>query len=319
MSIVSDRRDTPKALVVLGPTASGKTALAISLAERFDGEIVNEDSRQVYRYMDVGTAKPTREERARVPHHGFDVVYPDESWTLAQQLRLTLETMEGVLARRRLPILCGATGQYLRAGLEGWSVPEVPPNPELRARLEREAGRSGAPALHARLWQVDPVSADRIMPNDLRRIARALEVWYATGRPLSELRRSEPPPYDFLILGLTMERARLYERIDRRAEGQLRAGLLDEISRLLRHGYDWSLPSMRSIGYGEFEPYFEGAADVEECLQRFKYDCHDLARRQYIWFRRINGINWLDASSESLAGDALGTVAAWLGRRAETS
>ncbi|MDP9379354.1 MAG: tRNA (adenosine(37)-N6)-dimethylallyltransferase MiaA [Chloroflexota bacterium] len=301
-----------KVLVVLGPTASGKTPLAIHLARGYGGEIISQDSRQVYREMDIGTAKPTLGERALAPHHGLDVVSPDETWTLAQQQRLTYEMVAQLRRSGRLPMLVGGTGQYLRAILEGWTVPEVPPDLELRDALAREAELVGTPTLHARLGEVDPEAAAKIMPNDLRRVVRALEVWQHTGRKLSEQQRAEPPPYDTLLVGLTMERAELYRRIDERVGRMLAAGLLDEVTELLEWGYGWELPAMRTIGYGEWRPYLQGHASVEECAERVRLNTHNFARHQYVWFRRFREVHWLDSSSPALERDASCLVERWI-------
>jgi tRNA dimethylallyltransferase len=299
-------------LVVLGPTGVGKTGLGVELADRFGGEVVSQDSRQVYRLMDIGTAKPSAEERARAPHHALDLVWPPETWTLAQQQRLTYDLVARLSGEGRLPLLVGGTGQYLRAALEGWTIPQVPPDEGLRDRLRARAEAEGTGALHRRLREVDAPAAERIMPNDLRRIVRALEVWERTGRPLSEQQRAEPPPWDALVLGLTLPRERLYERLDARAEAQVGAGLLDEIRGLLARGYGWELPSMRSVGYGEFRPHFEGGASLGECIQRLKWDTHALARRQYVWFRRFEAARWFDVSTPGARGEIEAAVQRWL-------
>ncbi len=281
-------------LVLLGPTASGKTEYALELAERFNGEVISQDSRQVYRYMDLGTAKPTSAQRARAPHHGLDLVSPDEPWTLAQQQALTYEAVAGASGRGSLPMLVGGTGQYLRAVLEGWTIPAVPPDVELRARLAGEAGTAGSEALWERLRLVDPEAATRIMRTDVRRVVRALEVWELTGRKLSEQQQAQPPPYDFLIIGLTMPREALYARTNERADRMLDSGLLEEIEMLLSRGYDRSLSSMRTIGYGEFQPLFEGRASKESCVDRLRFNTHKFVRHQYVWFRRFESVIWLD-------------------------
>lgn len=282
------------------------------LARRFGGEIVNQDSRQVYRCMDIGTAKPTLAERELAPHHGLDLVAPDETWTLAHQQRLTYDTVRSLAERSRLPILVGGTGQYLRAALEGWTIPEVPPDQRIRERLRLEAETAGVAGLYDRLRRIDPQAAWKIMPNDLRRIVRALEVWETTGRRISEQQRAEPPPYDVLLLGLTLPREALYGRIDDRAARMMRSGLLEEISGLLDRGYDWSLASMQTIGYGEFRPYFEGRAALEECVERLRFNTHRLARHQYVWFRRFENLHWLDAGDSASLSVGEHLVASWL-------
>lgn len=299
-------------LVILGPTASGKTDLAVRLGAALGAEVVSQDSRQVYRGMDIGTAKPTPAERALVPHHGLDLVGPDQTWTLAQQQRMTYDSVERLHGAGRLPMLVGGTGQYLRAILEGWTVPEVPPDPDLRMSLTEESGRIGVPALHARLAEIDPEAAAKIMPNDLRRIVRGLEVWHATGRGLSEQQRAVPPPYDPLLLGVTMDRSALYARIDARVGRMVEVGLLEEIARLLSAGYSWDLPAMRTIGYGEFRPYFRDRAPLADCIERVRLDTHRFVRHQCVWFRKLGDVHWLDSSEPVLRDRAERVVSEWL-------
>jgi len=286
-------------IVILGPTAVGKTALSIDLCLEYNGEVVNQDSRQVYRYMDIGTAKPTREQQAKVRHHCIDLVNPDETWTLAQQQELSYRTIDSLLDRHKVPFVVGGTGQYLKAIIEGWNIPRVAPNPEIRDSLRAIAKQKGTKFLHDKLRSVDPVAAERILPGDLRRIIRALEVFELTERPISELQSSEPPKYDFLILGLTMDRSKLYERIENRTKDMLRRGLLEEIQGLLDMGYGWDLPSMQSIGYGDFQPYFEGRSSLEECLRQLSYHNHKLVRHQYVWFRKFRDVNWFDPTTDT--------------------
>jgi tRNA dimethylallyltransferase len=292
-------------LAVVGPTAVGKTALAIELAQALGGEIVSADSRQVYRGMDIGTAKPTPAERAAVPHHVIDVVDPDEAFSLACYQDLARAAIADIAARGRLPLLVGGTGQYLAAVLQGWQVPRVAPQPELRAALEREAAERGAAALHARLAQVDPAAAAAIAPSNLRRIVRALEVYEVTGRPISEQRSMQPPPYRARTLWLTLPAPELYRRIDTRVDAMIAAGLVEEVRRLLERGYGWDLPAMSGLGYREFRPYFEGRASLEQAIQRLKYDTHAFARRQAAWFRRLPAVEQLPANAPDLPARAL--------------
>ena len=285
----------PLVVVLLGPTGVGKTPLAVELAQALGGEIVSADSRQVYRGMDIGTAKPTPAQRAAVPHHLLDVVEPDAVFTLANFCEQARAAIEDIAGRGRLPFLVGGTGQYLAAMLEGWKVPRIPPQPELRARLRREAQEKGTEALYRRLQEVDPEAAAHILPGNLRRIIRALEVYEVTGMPFSQQRGREKPPYDYLVLGLTMERPALYERVDRRAEEMVRQGLVEEVQSLLARGYGWDLPSMSGLGYIQFRPYLEGRCSLEEALARLKYDTHAFIRHQYTWFRRLPVQRWFDA------------------------
>ena len=290
-----------RAIVLLGPTGVGKTPLAIELARALNGEIVSADSRQVYRWMDIATAKPTATQRAAVPHHLLDVVAPNEPFTLADYCEQAHAALVGIAGRGRQPFLVGGTGQYLAAMIEGWKVPPVPPQPALRARLQQEAQEQGPETLYRRLQQVDPQAAANILPGNLRRIIRALEVYEVTGAPFSGQQGRETPPYDFLILGLTMERSALYAQVDRRAEEMVRQGLAKEIRALLARGYDWDLPAMSGLGYVQFRPHLEGRCSLEESLLRLKHDTHAFIRHQYTWFRRFPVQRWFDASrSEDL-------------------
>jgi tRNA dimethylallyltransferase len=282
-------------LVVVGPTAVGKTALSLHLAEALGGEVVSADSRLFYRRMDIGTAKPTPEERARVPHHLIDIAGPDETVGLAEFQEQAYAAIADVHARDKLPLLVGGTGQYVRAVVEGWRIPRVPPDPALRAELEAQAAAEGAPALHARLAQLDPNAARRIDPRNVRRVIRALEVCLITGKPISEQQRKQPPPYRVLQIGLTMERAALYARADRRVEAMMAAGLEDEVRRLVEAGYGWHLPAMSGLGYAQFQPFFEGQATLEEVVVEIKRATRRFIRHQHNWFRPNNpAIRWFD-------------------------
>ena len=285
-------------VAIVGPTAAGKSELALRLAQRFGGEIVNADSRLVYRGMDVGTGKPSPAELANVAHHIVDVVDPDETYNLALYLEEANGAIRGVDSRGRLPLLVGGTGQYVWALLEGFSAPQVPPSPSLRERLETQARDEGHDALWARLREVDPESAGRIDPRNVRRVVRALEVTLESGVPFSQARKRERPPYRSLVIGLTIERAELYRRIDRRVEGMITAGWLGEAARLQGSGYLPDLPAMGAIGYREMAAYVTGKLSLEEATLRIKGATHRFARRQYAWFRLSDPrISWLDAAS----------------------
>ena len=288
-------------LVIVGPTAVGKTELSLRLAEVFEGEIVSADSRLFYRGMDVGTAKPTPEERARFPHHLIDVADPDETVGLAEFQEQAYAAIDGVHARGKLPLLVGGTGQYVRAVVEGWRIPRVPPDPALRAELEAQAEREGSEHLHARLARLDPVAARRLDHRNVRRVVRALEVCLITGRPISEQQGKQPPPYRILQIGLTMERAALYDRADRRVEAMIAAGLEDEVRGLVEAGYGWDLPAMSGLGYAQFRPYFEGQATLEEVVAEIERATHRFIRHQYNWFRLNDpAIRWFDVTETAL-------------------
>lgn len=280
-------------VVILGPTAVGKTGLAVALAQALDSEIVSADSRQVYRYMDIGTAKPTPAERAQATHHLIDIVAPDESLSLAEYQRAAYAHLDRLHALGKVPLLVGGTGQYLSAVIEGWSIPQVAPNPALRAELEAYAAEHGSQALHDRLRTLDPEAAHRIEHQNIRRVVRALEVCLETGRPITELQRKSPPPYAIHEIGLTMPRDTLYAQADRRFDEMMARGLLDEVRHLLDMGYDRALPAMSGIGYAQLCAHLLDGQPLAESVSASKRLTHDFIRRQYTWFRKYNpAIMW---------------------------
>jgi tRNA dimethylallyltransferase len=283
-------------VVIVGPTAVGKTRLALRLAGELGAEIVSADSRQVYRGMDIGTDKPAAEECQRVPHHLIDIVGPDEKLTLARYQDMAYAAIDDVLARGRVPLLVGGTGLYIKAVVEGWGIPRVKPNEALRAELYREAEVKGREILHARLRQVDPVAAEKIDPRNVRRVVRALEVYLETGRPISELQRRKPPPYRILQIGLTMDRAALYQRIDQRVDRMIERGLVEEVRGLVEQGYGYELPAMSGLGYRQIGCYLRGEISLEEAIRLIKRDTRRFVRQQYNWFRlEDEGIRWFQA------------------------
>ncbi len=317
---MATRADTAQRVLIaiLGPTATGKSGLAIALARRFDGEVINADSRQVYVGMDIGTAKPTPEERGGVLHHLFDIVRPDEPFSLGRWLELARETLESIWRRGRLPIVVGGTGQYLWALLEGWTVPRVPPRPDLRRRLEEQARQEGAEALYRELAQRDPAATAFVDPRNLRRVIRALEVMEATGRPFSEQRRRDGPPFPYLAIGLWLPRRELYRRIDQRVEEMVRRGLVEEVRRLLDAGYSPDLPAMSSIGYKEMCQHLQGELSLKEAMERIRAGTHRLVRHQENWFRRSDPrIRWLRADAPDLVEEASRLVEEFLEARRE--
>jgi tRNA dimethylallyltransferase len=293
---MSESPPTPQLTVVFvaGPTASGKTALALALAHRFAGEIVNADSRAFYRGMDIGTAKPTAAERAAAPHHLIDVANPDEVCSLGWFLERARTALAEIARGGRLPLVVGGTGQYVRALSEGWDPPHVPPDPKFRALLERRIDAEGLPVLAAELRRLDPSAATRIDMKNPRRVVRALEVALnPSGRRTSP--RPAPRPRS-LILGIAVEREELYRRIDARVDAMFEAGLVEEVRGLLARGYDCALPAFSAIGYREVCGHLSGDLTLEEARSRTKLNTHRLARTQAAWFRRSDPrITWLDA------------------------
>ncbi|HSM92269.1 MAG TPA: tRNA (adenosine(37)-N6)-dimethylallyltransferase MiaA [Anaeromyxobacteraceae bacterium] len=280
-------------VVIAGPTASGKTALAVELCRRLGGEVVSADSQQIYRGLDVGTAKPTAEERAAVPHHLIDVAAPGEGWDAARFVRAADGAITEIAGRGRVPVVVGGTGLYLRALLHG--VVDAPGrDPELRARLEEEARVHGRPAVHASLAQVDPEAASRIRPNDLVRVVRALEI-AASGRTQTERFREHafaPDRYAALLFALGPSREELHRRIDARVEAMFAGGLLDE-ARALVERFGERLPAKLPIGYADAIALLRGECTRAEAVHRVQVETRRYARRQVIWLRRERGIEWL--------------------------
>ncbi len=289
----------PPLIAIVGPTAVGKTRLAVRLGEGLGAEIISADSRQIYRGLDIGTAKASAEERRRVPHHLIDVVDPDDKFTLALYQEMAYAAIDDVHARGLVPLLVGGTGLYVQAVIEGWGIPHVEPNEGLRAELYRQAEEEGMEALHARLQKVDPVAAKRIDIRNVRRVVRALEVYLETGTPISELQCKKPPPYRILQMGLTMEREELYRCIDRRVDRMIEAGLVEEVRGLVARGYDYDLPAMSGLGYRQIGRYLRGEVGLEEAVRLIKHDTRRFVRQQYNWFRLDDEqIHWFDALND---------------------
>ena len=282
-------------LAIVGPTGVGKSRLALSIAQAFDGEIVNADSRQVYRYMDIGTAKPSQEERSLVTHHLIDVLNPDQSFSLAQYQELAFKAIEGIQQRGKPVLLVGGSGQYVWSVLEGWGIPQVMPDPELRRSLEEKAAWVGGDELHQELASVDPVAAQRIDPRNVRRTIRALEVSREAETPISQLQGKTAPPFNTLVIGLTMDREELYHRIDLRVDGMIEKGLIGEVKHLMNRGYDFNLSSMSSIGYRQIGLFLKGELTLAAATQQIKFETHRLVRQQYTWFQlQDDRIKWFD-------------------------
>ena len=295
------------AFVLLGPTASGKSRLALELAADLPLEIVVMDSAQVYRGMDIGTAKPTAEERARVPHHLIDLVDPDQSYSVGLWREGAVQTVSGILQKNRIPLLVGGTMLYYRALTAGLAA--MPSSdPELRAELDASAARRGWPSLHAELAKVDPEAAQRIQPNDAQRIQRALEVWKLTGEPLSkiQLRKEAPLPFALKALALMPERAALHARIADRFGAMLAAGLVDELRSLKsRFALHPALPSMRAVGYRQAWEFLEGRFGEDELRSRGVAATRQLAKRQLTWLRSFRDVETLPAADPRILRLAL--------------
>jgi len=290
----------PKILVIAGPTASGKSALALELARRLDGEIVNADSLQVYRGMDIGTAKPSIEERAGIPHHLIDIADPDQPFSAADFAGAADAAIRDIDSRGKRAIVVGGTGLYIRALLKGL-VDSPGGADEFRQALHEEAGRLGNEALLERLRQVDPELAGRTHPNNLVRIIRALEVHHLTGIPLSRYQEEHGfsgQRYQVLQIGIRVERPLLYERIDERVSRMLGQGLLQEVKRLLDAGYDREYKAMRAIGYKEMAAYLAGECSLDEAIRLIKRDSRHYAKRQLTWFNADKDILWLEYPAE---------------------
>jgi len=284
----------PQIVVIVGPTAVGKTAMVLHLAARLPVEVISCDSMQVYRYLDIGTAKPSLEEQRAVPHHLIDVVDPDEDFDAGRYRQMAAAAIANVVRRGRIPLIVGGTGLYLRALLHGL-IPRAPQDPEVRARLRRLAAKHGGAFLHQRLQAVDPQAAAKIHPHDLVRLIRGLEIWETTGRPPSQLygehgfRRRH---YRVLKIGLQRPRSELYQRIERRVEEMMAQGLLEEVEELLRRGYGPELKSMQGLGYRHMVQCLHGSWSLEVAVEKLQRDTRRYAKRQMTWFRSDSGIRW---------------------------
>lgn len=287
-------------VAIVGPTAVGKSALALSLASEVTGEIIGADSRQVYRRLDIGTGKPTLEDRKKVAHHVVDLVDPDEEFSVAHYLEAASGSIEEIFDRGSTPLLVGGTGQYVRALLEGYRLPKVPPDPGLRKELDIVAETEGGRLLLMReLEDLDPVAASRIDSRNVRRVIRAIEVSRITGSPFSEVATRTAPPYRVLTIGVTAPRAWLFSCIDSRVDHMVDAGWVAEVEGLVKSGLDLSLPSMSSLGYETIVRHLGGDLRLDEAIAEIQLETHRFARRQYTWFKPSDkGIRWLDVSRD---------------------
>jgi tRNA dimethylallyltransferase len=290
----------PKLVIILGPTAVGKSDIVVGLAAQFDGDIISADSQQVYRYMDIGTAKPMGEQRQRIPHHLIDVVDPDEDFNAAMFRKLAIESASKIAAGGKNIIICGGTGLYIKALIQGlFAGPGR--DPQIREAFQSEINENGIGALYQRLEQVDPASARRIHPHDRQRITRALEVYETTGRKISEWQNQHAfsdLAFEVLKLGLIRQRTELYERIERRCDSMIQMGLVDEVKGLVQKGYGLALKSMQSVGYRHIGLFLEGRMSLNNAVSLMKRDTRRLAKRQLTWFRADHEIHWFDPERE---------------------
>ncbi len=284
---------------IVGPTGIGKSQLALRIAQIFEGEIVSADSRQVYRHMDVGTAKPSWEELSLVPHHLINILNPDEDFSLAQYQELAYRAINDIHQRNKLPILVGGSGMYVWSVLEDWGIPRVPPDLEFRHSLEEKAAKVGKDELYQELVKIDPVAAQRIDRRNVRRTIRALEVHRGVEIPFSQLQYKEIPPFKTLIIGLTADRAELYRRIDLRVDEMIKQGLVAEVEKLMNMGYDFNMPAMSGIGYKQIGMFLNGELTLATAIQQIKFETHRFVRHQYNWFQlKDDRIQWFDIQSK---------------------
>ena len=296
--------DKGKIAVIIGPTAVGKTNLSIELALRYNGEIISGDSMQVYKGMDIGTAKITAKEQRGVPHHLIDIKEPDEPFSAAEFQQRANEAAEEIRSRGRLPIIAGGTGLYIQSVLYDYHFTETPSDPAYRAALEEEIMRHGIEPVYSRLLSIDPESAEKIHPNNSRRVIRALEIFHCTGETMSSQLEQQPEglKYQTALIGLTMEREKLYSRIDQRVDLMMEEGLLEEAGRFYREGLR-NCQSIQAIGYKELYGYFDGTYTLEEAVAQIKQNSRRYAKRQLTWFRNKMDVKWFDLTdTENISG-----------------
>lgn len=317
---MSNKQKLPKLIVILGPTASGKSKLAVNLARKFNGEIISADSRQIYKGMDIGTAKvpisyePKGEftkssiptiQRMRgipshkgVPHYLINIVAPNKTLTLAEYQKKAISAAKKIIKKGKIPILCGGTGLYIKAVVDNLRIPEVPPNSRLREKIEKEITRKGLAAVYQKLLKLDPGAKEFIDPKNPRRIIRALEVCLITKKPFSELRQKGEPIFKVLQIGLKIPTEKLRERINERVDGQIKTGLLKEVRQLAKK-YSWNLPSMSGLGYKEFKNYLAGKETLESAVETLKKNTRQYAKRQMTWFKKDEKIKWIKNEKEA--------------------
>jgi tRNA dimethylallyltransferase len=287
-----------KLLVLIGPTAVGKTKLSIELAKRFNGEVISGDSMQIYKGMDIGTAKITEEEMEGIPHHLIDIKNPEEPFSVAEFQELVRAKITEITSRKKLPMIVGGTGLYIQSILYDYQFTEAASDLEFRRKLEQTAEEKGNEVLHQRLREVDPESAERIHPNNLRRVIRALEVHRCTGKTMTEYQQEQQPEllYDSCLIGLTMDRELLYNRINKRVDLMMEQGLVEEVQVLYDKGIS-DCQSIQAIGYKELYEYFDGRITMEDAVENLKQNSRRYAKRQLTWFRNKMEVEWFEMSS----------------------
>ncbi|MGV2620137.1 UNVERIFIED_CONTAM: tRNA (adenosine(37)-N6)-dimethylallyltransferase MiaA [Halobacillus marinus] len=290
----------PKVISVVGPTAVGKSNLGVRIAKRFDGEVISGDSMQIYRTMDIGTAKVTKDEMEGIPHHMIDIKGPEESFSVAEFQERVHGLIHAITNRGKLPVLVGGTGLYIQATLYDFNFAEEKKSPEVMERLEQELEAHGKENMYKRLEEIDPTHAASVHPNNVRRVLRGLELYKTTGKTMSEYQQNQASesPFDPFLIGLEMERSRLYQRIDERVDTMIASGLLDEVRTLFEDGLEDS-QSMKAIGYKELLPYLKGEGTLEEAVAILKRNSRRYAKRQYTYFKNKMDVSWYEVSPET--------------------
>jgi len=286
---------------MIGPTAVGKTEIAIEVAKKIDAEVISADSMQIYRYMDIGTAKPTLEERKGIIHHMIDIINPDEEFSAADFQARAKEYIDDIYSRHKIPLLTGGTGFYINSICYNYTFSNAQKDDSFRKLLQKQARQYGNQYLYRKLQKLDPIAAQKIHPNNLRRVIRAIEVCIKTGKPFSyyeEKTKKQESQFDLLMYGLTRPRDELYRRIDERVNNMINAGLVEEVQKLLRMGYTKELNSMQGLGYRQIIDYLYGKTTLSEAIYLISRDTRHYAKRQYTWFLRDKNIVWLDVSKE---------------------
>ncbi|MBA2870940.1 tRNA dimethylallyltransferase [Anoxybacillus calidus] len=289
-----------KLVVIIGPTAVGKTKLSIELAKRLNGEIISGDSMQVYKGMDIGTAKIKPEEMEGIPHHLIDIKEPTESFSVAEFQQMVRPLISEITKRNKLPIIVGGTGLYIQSVIYDYQFSDAPSDDDYRRKLEKFAQERGVVALHEKLKEIDPHSAERIHPNNVRRVIRAMEIFYCTGKTMTEWQKQQTPDllYDVALVGLTMEREQLYRRINERVDQMMAEGLLDEVKTLYESGVR-DCQSIQAIGYKEIYEYLDGRISLAEAVEQLKQNSRRYAKRQLTWFRNKMPVQWFDMTDLS--------------------